>query len=283
MLYEKFEKYWKIWLWIPIILLMLSIGIIANNIATTGSFMKRDIELTGGKSITFEISSADVESIKSELPYATVHVTSGVSKNLIIEMSFDRDEKEIIDVVSRHANIIGAPTERTIGPSIGNIFFQQAQLALILAFVLMAITIFILFRSVVPSLIMILSATTDIVITIAVLSLLGVTLSLPVIAALLMVIGYSVDTDMVLTSELLKGKGSISSGIKRAMKTGLTMIATIFVALVSMYFLSGSLIIEEIALVLIIATLFDAPATWMTNAGVLRYWLEKKGRKYESK
>ena len=93
-----------------------------------------------------------------------------------------------------------------------------------------------------------------------------------------MVIGYSVDTNMVLTSELLKGRGSVSAGIKRAMKTGLTMTSTIFVALVAMYFLSGSLIIEQIALVLIIATLLDVPTTWMTNAGVLRYWLKKRGR-----
>jgi len=279
MLYEKFEKHWKVWLWIPIILLVLSIGVIANNIATKGSFMERDFELTGGKSITFEISEVDVDAIRAELPYATVHVTSGVSKNLIIEAPEDSDEAEIIDVVARHASTIGEPTLRKVGASVGNIFFQQAQLAIILAFVLMAITVFILFRSIVPSLIMILSATTDIAITVAVLSILGVALSLPVIAALLMVIGYSVDTDMVLTSELLKGHGSISSGTKRAMKTGLTMISTIFVALVAMYFLSGSLIIEQIALVLIIATLFDAPATWMTNAGILRYWLvKKKGR-----
>src|SRR3989344_3073363 len=89
MIYEKFEKYWKIWLWIPIILLVLSIGIIANNILTTGSFMQRDIELTGGKSVTFEINSVDVEAIKSALPHATVHVTTGIVKNLIIEVSFD--------------------------------------------------------------------------------------------------------------------------------------------------------------------------------------------------
>jgi len=74
MLYEKFEKHWKIWLWIPIILLVLSVGVIASNIATKGSFMERDIELTGGKSITFEVASVDVDVIKSQLPYAKVHV-----------------------------------------------------------------------------------------------------------------------------------------------------------------------------------------------------------------
>lgn len=284
MLYEKFEKYWKIWLWLPLLLLVISAGVIVNNVATTGSFMDRDMELAGGKSVTFEVLSADIGAIKSALPYAVVKETSGVSKNLIIEIPFEEDESQVAGIVAAHAEVVGDPTFRTTGSAIGNIFFQQTQFALLLAFVFMAGTVFVLFRSVIPSLIVILAATTDIVVTIAILDTLGVTLSLAVIAALLMVIGYSVDTNMVLTSELLRGRSrDVSTGIKKAMKTGLTMTSTIFVALLAMYFLSGSLVIEQISLVLIIATLLDAPTTWMTNAGVLRYWLEKKGAKHENK
>ncbi len=284
MLYETFEKYWKIWLWIPIVLLVISIAIVSNNIITTGSFLERDIELAGGKSLTFEVFSSDIPAIKDAIPYASVKETTGVTKNLIVEVPIDANETEVINAVSAHAQVNGAPTVRSVGPAIGAIFFQQAQIAMILAFVFMAVTVFILFRSVVPSLIVILAATTDIVVTIAILHLIGVSLSLPVIAALLMVVGYSVDTNMVLTTELLKGHSKdVSSGIRRAMKTGLTMTATIFVALVAMYFLAGSIVIEQIALVLIIATLLDAPTTWMTNAGVLRYWIEKKGAKHDNK
>lgn len=279
MLYEKFEKYWKVWFWIPLILLILSIGVIANNIITTGSFMERDIELAGGKSITFEVTSADITAIKSELPHATVHLTSGIVKNLIVEIPFDKDETEVIGVVSQHADVRGSSTLRTIGPTIGNIFFQQTQLALIVAFIFMAITVFILFRSPVPSSIVVLAAATDILVTIAILSAAGVALSLPVLAALLTLIGYSVDTDLLLTSELLKGgHHEISNGIKRAMKTGLTMTATTLVALFAMYFVSGSAVIEQIAFVLIIGLIVDLPATWMANAGILRAWLERKRR-----
>jgi preprotein translocase subunit SecF len=246
MLYEKFEKGWKIWLWIPIILLILSIGVIAVNISSTGSFMKRDIELTGGKSITFEVSAADLPSIRSKLPYANVHLTSGVTRSLIVELPFERDESEIIPVVEEHADVVGEPTFQSIGPSIGNIFFQQAQLALVAAFILMAITVLILFRSPVPSSIVVLAAVTDIIVTIAVLSLMGFALSLPVLAALLTLIGYSVDTDLLLTSELLKGHhAQISDGVKRAMKTGLTLTLTTLVALFAMYFVAGSVIIAH--------------------------------------
>ncbi len=279
MLFEKFEKHWKIWMWIPIALLLLSSCLIVFNIATTGSFMKRDAELMGGKSITFEASEFDLDAIKSALPYASVRTTSGVIKNIIIDVPTEQDENAVISAVSLHATVIGTPTVQVTGPAIGNIFFQQAQLAFILAFIFMAITVFILFRSPVPSSIVVLCAATDIIVTIGVLIVLNVSLSLPVIAALITLIGYSVDTDLVLTSELLKGQHhEISAGVKRAMKTGMTLTMTTLIALVAMYFVSGSFIIEQIAFVLIIGLLIDLPATWLANTGILRLWLEKKRR-----
>jgi len=63
------------------------------------------------------------------------------------------------------------------------------------------------------------------------------------------------------------------------MKTGLTFTTTTLVALFAMYFVSGSIIIEEIALVLIIGLIIDLPATWMANVGILRAWLERRNRK----
>ncbi|HLC67622.1 MAG TPA: hypothetical protein VJI12_01945 [archaeon] len=277
MIYEKYEKHWKILLWIPIALLVLSVVIIVFNIASTGSFMKKDVELTGGKSLTFEVGLYDLDAIKLEIPYATVRVTSGVVKNMIVDMPIEANESLAISVVSRHADVHGTPTLRTIGPSIGNVFFQQAQLALVLAFIFMAATVFILYRSLIPSSIVVLAAATDILVTIGVLIVLDVSLSLPVLAALITLIGYSVDTDLVLTSELLKAQHhEISEGIKRAMKTGLTLTMTILVALVSMYLISGSIVIEQISFVLLIGLIVDMPATWFGNTGVLRAWLERR-------
>jgi preprotein translocase subunit SecF len=279
MLYEKFDKQWKTLMWVPIVLLVLSLVLIVFNIAATGAFMKRDVELVGGKSLTFEVTDFDVESIKSALPYATVRVTSGVVRNLIVDMPLDQNETETSAIVEQYATVIGTPTLRTVGPSIGNVFFQQAQIALILAFVFMAATVFILFRSIVPASIVVLAAATDIIVTIAVLIVLNVSLSLPVLAALITLIGYSVDTDLVLTSELLKSQHhEIKDGIKRAMKTGLTLTLTTLAALLPMYFVAGSFVIEQIAFVLLIGLLVDIPATWLGNAGVLRYWLERKRR-----
>jgi len=278
MLYEKFEKHWKIWLWIPFVILAISSCVLVSNILTTGSFMQRDVELSGGKVITIQVDSVDINHLKQTFPYANIHVTSGIIKNVLIEIPFDMDENVVIDELKNVVDIKGEPTTRTIGPALGDIFFEQAQIALIGAFILMSIFVFILFRSFVPSSLVILAAVTDIVSAVAITSFMGIQLSLPVLVALLTLIGYSVDTNILLTSELLKThEGDVSKKIKQAMKTGLTLTITILVALFAMFFVSGSFILEQISIVLIVGLIIDMPVTWLTNSGLLRFWLERKG------
>ncbi len=234
--------------------------------------MERDIELSGGKQILIQISNADVKQISSLLPEASVRITE---KTLLIEIPYEIDEKDVISKL-RGIGINNDYDVRTIGASLGSVFFEQAKISIILAFILMSITIFALFRSAVPSFIVILAAATDIISTIAIIDYLGVKLSFAVIGALLTIIGYSVDTDILLTNELLHHKDNKKGAIFSAAKTGIIMSLTALAALSSMFFLSGSPILEQIAFVLIIGIIIDIPATWLTNAGILRYWLEKK-------
>jgi preprotein translocase subunit SecF len=271
------EKHWKQLMWITIVFLIFSIGVLAHNTLTTGSFMKRDIDLSGGKEITIAVNDVDLQQVRQALPYANVQLTSGLTKTLIVDIPFDQNETQAIGDLHRVVTFEGEPSLRVVGPSLGTIFFQQAELSLIAAFILMAITVFLLFRSPAPSSIVILCAATDILGTMAIISLLGVSLSMPVLAALLTLIGYSVDTDILLTNELLKsGRTDYNMSVRKAMKTGITMTGTALVALLAMYFVSGSVVIEEIAFVLIVGLLIDIPATWLTNSGVMRLWLERK-------
>ncbi len=273
------DKHWKAFMWITIVFLIFSVALLANNIITTGSFLERDIDLSGGKLITVEVKDADIGKIKSAVPYANVRLTSGATRFLLVEMPFGADENDVLEQIRNIAVLQGEPSIRIVGPSIGNIFFQQAQTAMIAAFVLMAITVFMLFRAVVPSLIVLFAALTDILGTMAVLSIIDMPLSLPVIGALLALIGYSVSTDILLTTELLKsGRTDYSKSIRKAAKTGITLTGTALIALVCMFFLAGSTVIQQIALVMLIGLVIDMPATWFTNAGVLRLWIERKQR-----
>lgn len=277
MIFEKFEKYWKVWMIIPLIILFFSLIIVVSNVLRTGFFLERDAELQGGKIITAEVASADVEGFRNKFPQYTVHITTGAATNVLLQLPLDADENTVISQLKEAAQIIGTPSVKSVGPVVGEIFWRQTYIALVAAFIFMSLFVFILFRSPVPSFIVILAAATDIIATIAVLGLLGIKISLPVLAALLMIIGYSVDTDILLTSSLLKSrKEEISRNLKLAMKTGLLMSFTTLIASAAVFLLSGSFVLNQIATVLIIGILIDIPATWMGNAGWLRLWIERK-------
>jgi len=134
----------------------------------------------------------------------------------------------------------------------------------------------------IPSVAVIISAFSDIVITIAVLNIVGVKLSTAGIAALLMLIGYSVDTDILLSTRVLKSKeGTVFTRSLGAMKTGMTMAITTIVAVTFAYFFAQTEVIKQIMLVIFIGLVIDVINTWLMNTGILRWHLESK-RKHEN-
>ena len=149
--------------------------------------------------------------------------------------------------------------------------------ALLVAFLLMSIVVFIYFRTFIPSVAVIAAAFSDIVVTLAIFNLTGLKLSTAGVAAFLMLIGFSVDTDMVLSTRLLKRtEGTVMERIYGATKTGLTMIFTTLAAIITTLFFVQSEVIKQIMIVLLIGLLVDFIMTWIQNVGILRLYLEKR-------
>jgi preprotein translocase subunit SecF len=104
-----------------------------------------------------------------------------------------------------------------------------------------------------------------------------------------MLIGYSIDTDIMLTSRTLKDRrGEMMEQFEDAISTGLAMTGTTLAALSAVYIVSTTItqipIWANISSVLIIGLLADMPSTWLTNTGILRWYVEsgrhktKRGR-----
>jgi preprotein translocase subunit SecF len=128
-----------------------------------------------------------------------------------------------------------------------------------------------------------LSALSDIVITIAVVNLMGVKISASGIVAFLLVIGFSVDTDILLTIKVLKRKeGTVMERIYNAIKIGTLMTISSIAAVAVGLSLSKSEVISQIMLVLLIGLIVDLFTTWIQNVGILRLYLEWK-EKHENK
>ncbi len=127
-----------------------------------------------------------------------------------------------------------------IGASFGETLQKQAAIALVLSFIGMTIVVFLAFRTFVPAAAVVLSAFADIAMTAAVMTVVGIELTLPTTAALLMLIGYSVDSDILLTMRVLKRQGKLDEKLAGAFRTGIIMTTTTMAAIAAMWAVSYS-------------------------------------------
>ena len=165
----------------------------------------------------------------------------------------------------------------------GASFFKDLIIALLIAFVFMAIVVFLYFRNLVPAGAVILAAASDILITLAIVNLIGMKLSAAGIAAFLMLIGYSVDTDILLSTRVLKRReGTEMERIYGAFKTGMTMTITTLIAITVALVITQSEVIRQIMTILLIGLIVDIINTWIQNVGILRLYLERKAKKLEN-
>ncbi|MFW6231231.1 MAG: protein translocase subunit SecF, partial [Nanoarchaeota archaeon] len=163
------------------------------------------------------------------------------------------------------------------GSTLGERFFRQSLIALVFAFVFMGIVVFFSFKTLVPSAAVILSAIFDLVVTMAIVNIIGMRISTAGLAAFLMLIGYSVDTDILLTSKIIRGKKeAIMVNIYDAMGTGMLMTFTTIAALTVGIIFSNSEVLTQIMTIVLIGLLVDLISTWIQNAGILRIYMERK-------
>lgn len=148
---------------------------------------------------------------------------------------------------------------------------------ILLAFVITLIFIYIKYST--PSFAVMSCAFADIIMTLAVIDIIGMKISGAGIVAFLMLIGYSVDTDILLTTRVLKRRGTtVNSEIFSSFKTGITMtltaIAAIAVALIFVY--SYHTALNQIFTILLIGLSFDLLNTWVTNTSLIKWFVESK-------
>jgi len=170
------------------------------------------------------------------------------------------------------------------------VFFTGAlnlNTVLILILFIFIINFYFFYKHSIPSVIVIIAAFANIFMTLAVVNSLGLRMSSAGIVALLMLIGYSVDTDIMLTNRLLRRgeEGGVNERLVQALKTGLTMtltsLSTIIVALLIVR--SFSDVLTQIFTILIIGLFFDMFNTWLTNASLIKWYVESKNFKETQK
>ncbi|MDO8643005.1 MAG: protein translocase subunit SecF [Candidatus Woesearchaeota archaeon] len=288
-----YEDQYKKLLWIPLIILILALVQIGVQTATTGDFLHKGVSIKGGVTMTIPATAHDVDTLKNLLattfPANDIEIkaisSAGKKTGLIIEADVTEEAQvqEFVNRVAQELNLEkdGYSTE-IIGSSLGASFFKQTFTALILAFVFMAIVVLLYFRILIPSLAVISVAFADIVVTIAILNILGIKLSTGGIAALLMLVGYSVDSDILLAARVLHREGSVMESIYSAIKTGLTTTATTATAVIVGLLASDSDVLKQIMTIIFIGICVDTVFTWIQNTGLLRWYVERKEKQQQT-
>lgn len=167
-----------------------------------------------------------------------------------------------------------------VGASLGESFYSSAIFVAIVGIVLLSLVIFVFFKELIPSVAIIAGAVFDILGALALMAIFGIPLSLSTIPALLMLIGYAVDTEILMTTRLTTRKDeTLPERAFSAMVTGLTMTMTALVALLSMLVISfyGQItVVFEIAAVLFFGLLADIISSWMLNTPLMLWYEGKK-------
>ncbi|WP_292461063.1 protein translocase subunit SecF [Methanothermococcus sp.] len=278
---------YKVMASIPIILTIISaVFVYAHG-------LKESIDVSGGTEITITSpNNVDIIKLKNMLPNG-VKVKKSQSASgtfVIIDAGKNTDVSQIEITLKKFFGVNDLNelqySQKQIGASLSEKFWRDGFKAVGFAFLFMAIVVYLVFRTPIPSAAVILAAVSDIIIAVGCMSLFGIPISTATVAALLMLIGYSVDTDIMLTTRVLKRRlGSLDERIKSSMKTGITMSITTIVAmfvlyLVVSYIVPAASLLKNISAVILFGLIADLMTTWMTNAGILRYYVsEYKGRK----
>ena len=172
---------------------------------------------------------------------------------------------------------------REVGSSLSVFFFSKLQNVVILSLILLGIIVFVMFRSVGPALAVMIGPLVDIILAAGAMSLLQIPWNLASIAAMLMLLGFSLDSYTMLTVRILKRTDDTPPAraydatktaflMNAAQVTGFGVLAAVAVVLqVPTYY--------QIGVVATIGGLADFITTWFGNAPLLLWMNERKERK----
>lgn len=166
-----------------------------------------------------------------------------------------------------------------VSASLGSDAQRLALQGMLIAFVLMSLFVILIFRSIIPAVVIMLSAISNILVAGAAMNLVGISLSMGTVGALLMLIGYSVDSDILLNSNVLKStRDTFDSRVHEAMRTGVTMTITSLSAMVMMTIIAtifGIDLLRDMGFVLAVGLAMDLPNTYMMNVSILRWYVNR--------
>ncbi|GAA0715566.1 preprotein translocase subunit SecF [Halorubrum trapanicum] len=265
---------------VPLAFLVLALAILGGWFVATGAPANLGLEFTGGVELRIADDGGDVEQQVQTAFDREPDTVQTIPNDDVVVVTFqapDDGREGFADDLQNQADAAGLTTTAVdqVSASFASDTARTALFGVALAFLGMSVLVFALFRTFVPSLAVVASAFSDLVIPIAAMNLLGIQMTLGTIAALLMIIGYSVDSDILLNDSVLRRTGEFYESVSRAMRTGVTMTLTSIAAMVVMAVVAslfGIGLLRDIGIILSVGLCADLMNTYLLNVSLLRWY-----------
>ncbi|VVB75427.1 Protein-export membrane protein SecF [Candidatus Tiddalikarchaeum anstoanum] len=292
-LFNFYYNNYKKLLIIPILFLIFNLSVIFYTWINIGSPVYLDSSIKGGAVFTFKYNgtidiSALEQSIQTSLnsnDVSVVLIRSALSNDILgYEIHVDETitEEDVRLSVEQYLNVqldnsmISFTRQSS---NLGSSFLSQSLTLIAIGFLFVTIVSYLsLKKNIIPSLTTLISTILDVIGIIAFLDLFQIRFSVGTIGALLMIIGYSADSDILLATNILKSEPEkLKENTKNAMITIFTMNFTALSTYLIMLLLSNVEIIKHIATILLLGIFYDALDSWLGARGVIqRMYAEKK-------
>ncbi len=270
---------------IPFLIFLVAAAIVGFTFVNTGMPVTPGIDFAGGTAVTIHTTDTKEQITAFYAGYPLKSIDEGVgSAGYYLKFGPMSNEEMLQFNGDTLAKYPDASIDQ-IGANFGATLQSQAMIAILFAFIGMAIVVFIAFRKLIPAATVVFAGVADITITAGAMNIFGIELSLATTAALLMLIGYSVDSNILLTTKVLKRQGKLVDKMAGAFHTGFIMTTTTLAAIVAMLIVAavGQVpTLSGIAAVLVIGLICDMIFTWAFNAGVLRLYMEQEEGKKQT-
>ncbi|TVR56355.1 MAG: protein translocase subunit SecF [Gemmatimonadales bacterium] len=303
--FEFIEKRQKAYV-VSAVVLAIGIGAMLFNVFSIGNWMNYGVDFTGGTVIQIQtepgVTDADLREALGG-PQAPSVTRFGADDEFIIrapvvaDMETDQVAAEIRQLLAAAPGIGEFEVVRTeiVGPVIGAELQQQAALAILFSFLLTLL--YIAFRFEFRFGLASIAATLhDILVTLGFLALFRIEISLPTVAAVLTIIGYSLNDTIVVFDRIrenLNKKGGrredpvtlIDRSINEVLPRTVMTSGTTLVVLLSLLVLGGA-VIRDFTIVLILGVVIGTYSSIFVASPALleiqRRW-EKKEKKADRK
>lgn len=265
---------------VPVIVLVLSVAVLVGWFLITGAPVDRGMVFTGGTEVRISVDDS-VETPEEQIlnsfntePESITEVPG--SGSYIVQFAEGEITPETVESSVSDTEGLGILELSQLTASLGGDAQLTAIYGIIGAFGLISLFAIAIFRSVIPAVVIVLSAVSNILVGLAAMNIVGIQLTMGTLGALLMLIGYSIDSDILLNDHVIRGnKDSFTESVHDAMSTGITMTVTSISAMVVMFVLAtifGIGLLADMGFLLAIGLGMDLVNTYMLNVSILRWY-----------